>query len=99
VNERVGPLPGWVTYDDPTTGEQLFRPRTPEDVGLPGDERTFEGKIERNSLDFLGLTIDGVSREPGFLRPLFLEWMGKRILVTVEVLPDPPATAETARGR
>lgn len=56
-------------------------------------KRVFEGRIERNALDFLGITIEGKSYDPGLLRLHIIDHIGKRVRITVEVLDDPHHTA------
>jgi hypothetical protein len=46
VSERAS-FGNMVRYEDPVTGEYLFRKRTPEDHVLAGDRRVFEGVADK----------------------------------------------------
>lgn len=90
MKERAGPLDGWVTYDDPTTGETLFRARTPEDGVLPGDRWEVIGVLEHMSAVLLE------SDTPGrYLDQLCEDLYHKRVRITVEVLGDKPKVGGT----
>ncbi len=98
MKERAGPLPGYVTHEDPTTGELLYRARTPEDGVLPGDRRVFEGIIDGGNGDEgpwceFDFSRDGVSQDGWFsINPPseLSDMKGKRVRITVEVLEDEP---------
>lgn len=84
---------GMVRYEDPTTGEYLYRKRTPEDDVLPGDSGVFEGIVKEDSCwTFL---IGDNARHPTKTGPHALdfgdmasEFEGVRVRVTIEVLDD-----------
>lgn len=84
MNERV--IGHMVRYEDPTTGEYLYRARTKADGVLPGDKFVKTGVVRPNPQcgDAL-VVLDGL--RPLSTRDLFGGLEGRRVRVTVEVLP------------